>query len=124
MKVCVIGDSISEYMDTRIVANAMKRGLMVVPAYSNKEDSSEDEAKEKNKQSYAEIIESELKIEATDIIVIQAGSEDISNLSTAGDSMKYGEYFKQQTIISGSSSLRRGGLKCCVFRCDSMSRHT
>ena len=106
MKVCVIGDSISEYMDKRVVANAMKSSLRVAKAYSTMKDSSENEAKEETKypeQGFVDIIESELNKDATDILLIQAGSEDISNLKTAGDPMKFGEYFKQQTIISATN---------------------
>ena len=85
---------------------SMKCSVRVAKAYSTMKDSSENEAQEKTKypeKGFADTIEAELNKEATDILIVQSGSEDISNLKTTGDPMKYGEYFKQQAIISASN---------------------
>ena len=76
-------------------------------AYSTLDDVAENDAKDKARfpdKNFANVIESELKKDPTDVLIIQAGSVDISNMKTKGNNaMKYGEYFKQQTIISASN---------------------
>ena len=105
--VCIIGDSISGNLDHRVISNVMKSNVRAARAYSTIEDTGENEAKEKTKfpdKSFSSVIQSELKKEEADILIVQAGSVDISNMKTKGNnSKKYGEYFKQQTIISAKN---------------------
>ena len=84
-------------------------------AYSSIENNVETEASEKTRfpdKNFDAVINSELKNSETDILIIQAGSVDITNLKTKEDNpKKYGEYFKQQAILSASN------LFTCVLQC-------
>ena len=45
-----------------------------------------------------------MKKSETEILIVQAGSVDITNMKTSGDNVKkYGEYFKQQAITSATN---------------------
>ena len=87
--------------------NAMICNVRATRVYSAIEDSSENEAKEKTKfpdKNFPVVIDSELMKGDTDILIVQSGSVDITNMKTKGNNpMKYGEYFKQQTIISATN---------------------
>ena len=104
---CIIGDSISGILDHKIIAETTKTKVRTARAYSSIEETSENEAREKTRfpeKSFAEVINSELKKEQTDILLIQSGSVDITNMKTKDDNpKKYGEYFKQQAIMSASN---------------------
>ena len=85
----------------------MESKVRVARAYSTIDDISENDAKEKTlfpEKSFANVIETELKKDETDILVIQSGSVDITNLKTKGNNLNtYGEYFKQQSVVSASN---------------------
>ena len=107
IKACIIGDSVSDNLDHRVIANAMKCKLRTAKAYSTLEDHEENVAKSRTKfphKNFSNVIESELKKEDTNILIIQAGSIDITNMKTNGDNTKrYIEYFKQQSHLSASN---------------------
>ena len=106
-KVCIIGDSISGNIDKNVIANAMESKVRAAQAYSSIDDTSENDAKEKTlfpEKNFTKVIEAELKKDEADILVIQSGSVDITNLKTKGNNLnKYGEYFKQQSVVSASN---------------------
>ena len=106
-KVCVIGDSISGNLDCKVIANAMKAEVRASRAYSSINNSAETEATVKTKfpdKNFDLIINAELKKAQTDILIVQSGSVDVTNMKTNNDNTKkYAEYFKQQAILSATS---------------------
>ena len=106
-KVCVIGDSISGYLDHRVIANSMNAEIRATRAYSSLHNTTENEASEATKfpeKHFDVVINAELKKAKTDLLIVQSGSVDISNMKTKGDNpKKFSEYFKQQTILSANS---------------------
>ena len=104
---CVIGDSISAHMDQKVIANVLKKEVRMAKAYSTLDDASETEAKERTRfpdKNYDAVIKAELKKKPTDLLIIQSGSVDITNLKTTGDNSKcFSEYFKQQAVISATN---------------------
>ena len=107
LKACIIGDSISGSLDLTVIAKTMCAEVSAARAYSSIDVASENEAKEKTRfpeKSFAKVIDLELVKSKPDILIVQSGSVDISNLKTKSENaLKYGEYFKQQAIISASS---------------------
>ena len=85
----------------------MGKEVRTARAYSSIEDTSENEAKEKTKfpdKSFDNVIQTELRKSDTDMLVIQSGSVDITNMKTTGENpKKYGEYFKQQAVVSATN---------------------
>ena len=106
-KTCIIGDSISGNIDLKVLGKAMKSELTTAKAYSSIDDTNENEAKEKTRfpeKNFAKVINAEVKKSRPDILLIQSGSVDVTNLKTKGNNPdKYGEYFKQEVIISATN---------------------
>ena len=106
-KTCIIGDSISGNIDLKVVANTMDTDVVTAKAYSSLNDTLENEAKERTlfpEKSFENVIKTEVSREDPEILIIQAGSVDITNFKTGGKNPEqYGEYFKQQTIVSASN---------------------
>ena len=85
-QVCIIGDPISANVDQKIIANVMKAEVRTARAYSSVKDTDENEAKEKTKfpdKSFENVINEEASNTETDILIIQSGSVDITNLKTS-----------------------------------------
>ena len=55
------------------------------------------------KKNFKDIIEKELDKELADVLIVQAGSVDITNLKTDGCYAENSEYFKQQTVVSANN---------------------
>ena len=106
-RTCFIGDSISSNIDHKILENVMRTEVKTARAYSSIDDPKENEAKESTRfpeKNFSEVIASEMKKSETEILIVQAGSVDITNMKTSGDNVKkYGEYFKQQAITSATN---------------------
>ena len=104
---CIIGDSISACLDNRVIERATNTTVHTAKAYSSLNDALENDARTATKfphRGFKNVIDEELESKPTDVLIIQAGSVDISNLKT--DSAKhsvYEEYFKQETIISAQN---------------------
>ena len=100
---CIIGDSVSGNLDQKVIERATNTSVRTARAYSASNDISENDAKFAAKfpeKGFKEVIAEELE-KPTDILIIQSGSVDITNMKTDferhGD---YEEYFRQETIIS------------------------
>ena len=104
---CIIGDSISANLDRKVIANAIGKEVRNARAYSSIEDTSENEAKDKTKfpdKMFHDVIKAELEKAPTDMLIIQSGSVEITNMKVTGDNpMKYGEYFKQQAVVAATN---------------------
>ena len=105
--VFIVGDSISDVLDTKSIAKSMDAQVRTARAYTALVDAAENEAKEETRfpsKSFQNVIDSEIGKIETDVLIVQSGSVDISNLKTKGnDVRKYGEYFRQQTVLSASN---------------------
>ena len=106
-KVCLVGDSISSNIDLNVIANAMKAEVTTAKAYSSRGKTEENEAKHQAKfpdLNFEDVLEMKVKDEEPDILLVQAGAVDITNLKTGGENPdKYGEYFRQETIMSATN---------------------
>ena len=107
VKMCLIGDSISKNMDIQILEKATQSKVTIARAYSSMDDDKENEVKERTRfpnKNFATVIESEMKNSPMDVLIIQAGSVDVTNLKTTDDNLKnYSEYFKQETVLSATN---------------------
>ena len=94
-------------MDQKVIANVLKKEARMAEAYSTLDDASETEDKERTifpDKNYDAFIKAELKKKYTDLLLIQSGSVDITNLKTTGNnSNRFSEYFKQQAVISATN---------------------
>ena len=70
-------------------------------------DTTENEAKEKTRftdKNFTHVINAEIQKAPIDVLIVQAGSVDITNMKTNNQNLKkYGEYLKQQAIVSASN---------------------
>ena len=53
--------------------------------------------------NFKDVIENELKNKDDDVLIVQAGSIDITNLKTDRQKVQNVEYFKQQTLSSAKN---------------------
>ena len=106
-KVCIVGDSISGNLDHKVIANSMDADVRAARAYSALKDACENEAKEETRfpsKSFDNVITAEAKKTETEILIVQAGSVDITNLKTTNENnKKFSEYFRQETVISATN---------------------
>ena len=106
-RTCFIGDSITANLDRKMLEHAMDSEVVTARAYSSLESIEENEAKEKTRyphKSFSNVINAELMKAETDILVIQSGSVDITNMKTTNDNLeKYGEYFKQEAVLAATN---------------------
>ena len=85
----------------------MDKEVRTARAYSTLEDASENESKEKTRfpeKNFDVVIKEELNKAPTDILILQSGSVDISNMKMTGDNpTKFSELFKQQAVVSATN---------------------
>ena len=90
-----------------MIADTMNAKVRATRAYSSLDDPTENEAKERTRfpvRNFENVINSELMNAPTDILLVQSGSVDITNLKTTDENLKkYGEYFKQHAIMSATN---------------------
>ena len=91
-----IGDSISGNVEVDVLKNALDADIKTVKAYSSVYDNN---ARFPAK-NFLDVTENEIKKEQFDILLLQSGSVDITNLDTKSRPRENVEYFKQQVIIS------------------------
>ena len=105
--ICIIGDSISGNVDHKVIENAVKSKVRSSRAYSSVNETCENDARCPTKfpeKGFNNVISKELEKEPTDVLIIQAGSVDISNFKTGGENAtKFSEYFRQETIVSAEN---------------------
>ena len=89
-------------MDQKLIANGLKKEVRMAKAYSTLDDASETEAKERTRfpdKNYDAVIKAELEKKPTDLLIIQSGSVDITNLKTTGDNSA-GCYLSYKSLLS------------------------
>ena len=106
-RTCVIGDSITTNLDRKILEHAMNAEVVTARAYSSLERFEENEAKERTRyphKNFSNVIDAELKKAETDILIVQSGSVDITNMKATKDNIeKYSEYFKQEAVLAATN---------------------
>ena len=102
--VSVVGDSIINSLDTKVISAAMNAKVVVDRAYTSLNDTKENEAQNASKlpdRSYENIVDSIMTHHNSDVLILQAGAADITNFKTAGSNIDiHREYLKQQTVVS------------------------
>ena len=105
--ICIIGDSITASLDNRVIERATNSTVRTARAYSSLNDTCENDARAATKfpnRGFKDVIAEELEFKPTDVLIVQAGSVDVTNLKTdSGKHNEYEEYFKQETIISAQN---------------------
>ena len=106
-KVCMISDDIVSNTNYRVIENVMNAKITTAKAYSSVYDDDENEAKQKTRfptNNFVDIIDQKVCNDKPDILIVQAGSLDVTNLKTGGNNPeKYGEYFKQEAVMSATN---------------------
>ena len=106
-KILLVGDSISGNIHVKTIETATKATVKTVKAYSAAYDDVENAAKNASRfpaKNFTVVIPEELSKDVPDVLVIQSGSVDITNLKTDGsEAVQYMEYFKQQAVVSSNT---------------------
>ena len=102
----MIGDSISNQLHIKTIECATNARVRTAKAYSTINENIDNVLKHAPKfptKNFNDVIEKELDKEEADILLVQSGSVDISNLKTEDKKVQNIEYFKQQTVISATN---------------------
>ena len=105
-KILLVGDSISGQLHLKTIETATMTEVRAVKAYSSIHENIEEKGKHAPRfptKNFNDVIAKELTKEQTDVLMVQSGSVDITNLKTDGDLAENTEYFKQQTIASANN---------------------
>ena len=104
VSVCFIGDSLVNSLDAAVIASAIETNVKIARAYTSLDDKSENEAQSASKlpdRSFQKVVHEEMTKEEHQLLILQAGAADISNLKTNNiDNEKYEHYFQQQTVVA------------------------
>ena len=106
LNVLLIGDSITNSLDTRVIAQAAVAKITKTKAYSSVRDEVDNSAKQAARfpdQNFADVAQRELGKKHFDIMMLQAGSVDILNLKTQSCQTEYFDYFRQETVKSAEN---------------------
>jgi hypothetical protein len=102
----LIGDSITNSLDTKVIAQASDSTIKKVKAYSSVHDEDSNIAKQAARypqHNYTDVAQIELGKKQFDILLLQAGSVDITNLNTKSNPTEHFDYFNQQTVLSAKN---------------------
>ena len=105
-KILYVGDSISTNVNVKALEEATEAKFVASKAYSAIYDIEENKAKKASeypRSNFTDVIPAELKKDDFKTIVLQASSEDITNLNTKDEPEKYIEYFKQVSIMAAQN---------------------
>ena len=93
-------------MNTQVIAQASNSNITKVKAYSSVHDEVSNIAKHAARypnQNFADVSRTELSKTQYDVLLLQAGSVDITNLSTIKNPTEHFEYFNQQAVQSANN---------------------
>ena len=105
-KILLVGDSISGQLHTKTIEYATKAKVKKAKAYSSINENTSNDLKYAPKfptKNFKDVIENELDKENFDVLLVQSGSTDITNLKTEGKNAHKHKYFKEQTITSAKN---------------------
>ena len=104
--ILVVGDSISSQLHLKTIEFATDVKIRTAKAYSCKQENISTKGKHKPKfptKNYTDVIANELEKDNTDLLLVQAGSTDITNLKTEGENTESNEYFEKETVESAKN---------------------
>ena len=105
-KILLVGDSITGSLNIPVIAKATESKVKTVRAYGSIKDTTSNEAKDATKypeSNFTDVTAEELKKETVDILIMQAGSVDITNLNTKDNPTANFDYFKDEVIKSAKN---------------------
>jgi hypothetical protein len=111
LKILFIGNSISASADIKVIADATRSKIVTAKAYSDVHDDVSNVTKEPAyypRKNFLQVVPTEAVKDAFVHLIIQAGSVDITNLKTKGNSNEHIKYFKQETVISAKNIFNSG----------------
>ena len=104
--VLFIGDSITNSLHTKVISQAANVEIRKVKAYSSVCDLEANVAKQAARfpnQNFTDVAQHEMERNQFDILMLQAGSVDISNLKTKDNPTNHFDYFHQQAVMSANN---------------------
>ena len=104
--ILLIGDSITNSLDTKVIAQAADAKITKVKAYSSVRDEVNNIAKQAAifpPKIFTDVAQHELKKKQFELMMLQAGSVDITNLKTIENPTEHFEYFRQETVKSAEN---------------------
>ena len=105
--VLYIGDAIGCNVDFNTLEKVVGAKIEVKKAFSAVTDIAENEAKQRTKvpdKQFPKVLNQHLSRKHTDILIVQTGSVDITNLKTGErDAERFSDYFRQHTIKSAEN---------------------
>ena len=106
-KILVIGDSVSGNLHQKTIEIATKAEVKTVKAYSSIYENSDNPAKCAPRfpnKNFNDVIPKELNKFDADVLIVQSGSVDITNLKTnTNETEEFMEYFEQQAVVSANN---------------------
>ena len=105
-KTLLIGDSISANVTVEALENATQSKFTTARAYSSIHDTEANTAKHAARfplSNFADVVPAMLGKDDYQLLVLQAGSVDITNLKTKDNPSKYLEYYRQETVMSAKN---------------------
>ena len=106
-KTLYLGDSISSNVDIRALEHAMNTRFSTTKAYSTVYDTEFNEVKHAPLYpdlNFKDVIASKVTQEDFEVMIVQSGSVDISNLDTRRNAEDHFDYFREQTILSAKNT--------------------
>ena len=106
-KVSLIGDAIGCNLDLKVVENILDAKIKVTKSFSSVTDFTENEAKRATRapEKCLQKVLNEPEFDTdTDILLVQTGSVDITNLKTnSRDPDRFSEYFRRHTVTAAEN---------------------
>ena len=129
-KILLVGDSISRKLNLSVLKNVTDMEIKRVEAFTVSQNDPKARFPDKN---FNDVVPSELAKEAFSTLILQGGTNEISNLETSGKTVEKIEAFKKKIRVSSENSFKLAekslaetrGLENVVilkriFRCDTM----
>ena len=104
-KILLLGDSISGQLHSKTIEVATKATIRTTKAYSSINENNEDKVRHAPRfptKNLNDVIAKELHKDHVDVLIVQSGSVDITNMKTDGHYAEHVEHLKQQTVVSAN----------------------
>ena len=107
--VLFVGDSIANSLDTKAISKVTNVNITKVKAFSSVKEEVSKIAKQAAKfphQNFTDVCQKELNKRDVDILIMQGGSVDITNINTRDNATEHFDFFNEETLTSAETSLK------------------
>ena len=118
-QVLLIGDSISGNINLDVIKKALSGNVRACKAYAATFDNSENEAKDASRfpfKNFKDVIQTEVKKEPVDYLLLQAGSVYITNLKTKDKPEEHSALYKQEVRNAAKNMFIRVGHQFAIIQ--------